>query len=211
MNTIQVKICGIQEIDSALAAIYAGADFLGFNFVPSSKRFINPVAAKKIAKHIKGKSKMVGVFQNAAIDEVNRQAHILQLDYVQFHGNETATYCEHIKAPIIKKISLQKAVEQTEAVLRLYKHTVTLFLIDRPKQGEGPMVDLQHVKKLTKKYPLFLAGGLDNQNITTVMEEAGRDLYGIDISSGVENIFGRKDKILMGSFIQKVRRVYVSH
>src|SRR5260221_13303934 len=101
MNTIKVKICGIQSLASANNAINAGADFLGFNFVKTSKRYIHPSLVLYIAQRVKGKIKLVGVFQNAPILKVNDIARRLHLDYVQLHGEEDNEYCRKIKSLVI--------------------------------------------------------------------------------------------------------------
>ncbi len=64
---IQVKICGIRSEMAARSAVYSGAKFLGFNFVPGSKRKIPPAFAKQIISQIKNQIKIVGVFQNQKI------------------------------------------------------------------------------------------------------------------------------------------------
>ena len=208
MNALKVKICGIRSINSADIAINDGADFLGFNFVTSSRRYIHPSVAQKIAKKIKGKSKIIGIFQNASISEVTQITKKLQLDFVQLHGEEDSTYCKKIKAPIIKKITLQKTLRETKASMHEYRNVVDIFLVDRPIQGKGPIVDLKQVKKLAKEYSIMLAGGLDNQNIEPVLIYVGKNLFGVDVSSGIESSPGKKNKELIHSFIKKVRRIY---
>jgi len=117
---VQVKICGIRTLDSAKAAVDAGADFLGFNFVPSSKRYISPSNAAKIINKIRGKVKIIGVFQDAKKDYVNNTASDLGLDFVQLHGSEGA---------VIKSINGQKNPK------------TRYFLLDRSNR-KGQMVNL---------------------------------------------------------------------
>src|SRR5437763_1613760 len=83
-----VKICGIRSDMAARAAIYSGAKFLGFNFVSGSQRRISPVIAKQIIDQVKNQVKIVGVFQNQTLEEVNKIADFLDLDYEQLHGDE---------------------------------------------------------------------------------------------------------------------------
>src|SRR5438105_2453385 len=98
----KVKICGIRNIDSANAAIHAGADFLGFNFVLTSKRFINPIKAKAIIDKVRKQVNIVGIFQNAGLDEINEHIKFLKLAYVQLHGNEDDQFVKKIKTNVIK-------------------------------------------------------------------------------------------------------------
>ena len=99
---IKVKICWIRTIEQAQTALGAGADFIGLQFVPTSKLKIEYSVAKEISKKFKEKIKLVGVFQNQTLDEINRIVKELKLDYVQLHGEETNTFCNTITVPVIK-------------------------------------------------------------------------------------------------------------
>lgn len=102
-----VKICGIRSIDSALAALEAGADFLGFNFVKTSRRFIQPQKALEIinkVRKINPKVQIVGVFQDEHYSKVNEIAKFLKLDYVQLHGKEDKVYIKKMITKVIKKV-----------------------------------------------------------------------------------------------------------
>src|SRR6266567_7635105 len=96
---VQVKICGIRRLDAAQTAVAAGADFVGFNFVPHSRRYIDPHVAKAISMHIKGKIQMVGVFQNENPETVNAISELLDLELVQLHGEENEAYFQKITFP----------------------------------------------------------------------------------------------------------------
>src|SRR5687767_1159233 len=104
----KIKICGIRDLESAQVAIANGADFLGFNFVTASKRRIDFDKAKDIIGTLRvdsGKTRFVGIFQNASTHEVNAIARTLKLDYVQLHGEENEIYMTKINNKIIKKVS----------------------------------------------------------------------------------------------------------
>ncbi len=204
MSRLKIKICGIRSLENATDALDAGADFLGFNFVPSSKRYISPQVAKGVIEELNGRGVVVGVFQNENIHQVNATATLLGLDFVQLHGDETNEYCQKVHVPVIKTISLQNSLQKTEFLLNTYKG-VSLFLVDRPIQGKGPIVDLKKVKHFAKKYPIILAGGLNKDNITNIFSEVGKGTYGFDINSGVENKDGKKDKDLIRNFVEKIR------
>ncbi len=102
----KVKICGIRTLEAAQTAVDAGADFLGFNFVKTSKRYIEPEKALEIIKLIKSKVKTVGVFQDEKAETANEIALLLNLDFVQLHGVENSEYIKSIKVPVIKSIIL---------------------------------------------------------------------------------------------------------
>ncbi len=200
---VKVKICGIRSLEIAHGAIDAGADFLGFNFVPSSKRYIQPKDAQGIIDHIKEKVKVVGVFQDHPIEEVQEIAAQLSLDYVQLHGNETPEYCSEIKKPVIKTIRVMPQRTSSELEKQMIAYQATYYLLDRPKQGEGAMIDTDIVSQLTSNFPIFLAGGLTPENIGSVLQKVHP--FGVDISGGVETN-GEKDRGKIQEFIKIVKK-----
>ncbi len=181
---VKVKICGIRNLESAIVSINAGSDFLGFNFVKSSKRFIEPVIAKKIIEIIKRRTQTVGVFQDAKIDYINYLIDYLNLDLVQLHGNEEVGFINKIKIPVIKTISISNNLNNDKIIMDMRKYKVYSFLIDREKQGEGKMIDLKKAQIIAKKFPVFIAGALNTDNVLSVINTINP--VGIDVASGIE-------------------------
>lgn len=174
MNT-KVKICGIRTIQAALAAFDAGADFLGFNFVPASKRYINPEDAEKIIDEIEISGvELVGVFQNEDPGIVNEIALKLGLDFVQLHGEEDNEYISGIDFPVIKSVTLNDDPSLIKA---------EYFLLDRERR-EGDMVDLEKAAVLASKFGIFLAGGLTPDNVAEVAQKVKP--FAVDVAGGVE-------------------------
>lgn len=171
----KVKICGVRTIEAAKAVIEAGADFLGFNFVPTSERFIDPQKALKIINSTRGQVKIVGVFQNALIGDVIQIASDLNLDFVQLHGYENNNYIRALKIPVIKSITVD---DQPQSIKADY------FILDRLQRGEGEMVDLEKGAQLAFKLPLFFAGGLTSDNISEVVTKVRP--FAVDVAAGVE-------------------------
>ncbi len=140
----KVKICGFKTFDEAKLALDAGADFLGLNFVPTSKRYIFQQDAKNIIQEIRNlanskDAKIIGVFQNAPIQIINNFYQDLKLDGVQLHGEEPPDYCQKINSQIIiKALNLESDfdVEQIKNKMSQYTH-VQYFLVDREIQGQG--------------------------------------------------------------------------
>ncbi|MBI3366273.1 phosphoribosylanthranilate isomerase [Candidatus Roizmanbacteria bacterium] len=172
----KVKICGIRTLESAQTAIDAGADFLGFNFIPTSKRYIKLELAKKILKQLKKSVKIVGVFQNSKTDFINKIVRYLDLDFIQLH-----------KQRIIKNV----------------KNKITYELIDRKIQGKGAMVDLNKAGLLTKKSQVFFAGGLNSSNVSEVIKKIKP--YAVDVASGIETN-GNPDPKKIQLFIQNAKK-----
>lgn len=196
LNKTKVKICGIRTLQSALVAIHVGVDFLGFNFVPASSRYIDPDEAKKIITKIRGKTKIVGVFQNAEIFYVNKLSKKLKLDYVQLHGNENAEYIEQIEAKVIKKIHEMPSINDS----------VAFYLLDRKIQGKGKIVAVEKAVMIAKKIPIFLAGGLTSENISMAIEKVKP--YAVDVASGIETN-GEIDQQKVTHFIKNVKEAVI--
>lgn len=181
---VKVKICGIRSMESALAAVEAEADFLGFNFVPNSKRFVSPSHAKSIINNMKGRVKIIGVFQNADSAYINELIDFLGLDFVQLHGNEDMEFVNKINGPAIKAICLPSGMDTDKVIEDMQKYQVNHFLIDRERQGEGDMINIETVKTIAKKFSIFLAGGLNPDNIAEIVDTV--QPYAVDVASGIE-------------------------
>ncbi len=171
----QVKICGIRTMDAAKAAIEAGAHFLGFNFVPTSKRYINPRDALRIIKLIRRKIKIVGVFQNADVDYINNMAANLGLDFVQLHGQENNDYINMVRASVIKSVTLKD---------QLSKIKTKYFILDRVDRSKGEMVSLTKAARLATEFPIFYAGGLNSDNVGKIIRKVRP--FAVDVAGGIE-------------------------
>jgi len=193
---VKVKICGIRDLESAEVAVDTGADFLGFNFVPKSKRCIDPEKAKKIIDTIGKKVRTIGVFQNTPIDEVNNVADALNLDFVQLHGEENEDYIKNIRRKIIKKYDLELNSKMNE--------NISYLLIDRKIQGKGEMVDLNIAKNIAKKHKIFFSGGLTPENVLYVIKKIKP--FAVDVAGGIETN-GKQDLKKIKMFIKNVKKV----
>lgn len=202
-----VKICGIKSEAVAKKILKYKPTMIGLVFVPKSSRYVDKITAQRIAKIANEHDVLtVGVFQNQPIEQVRELIESISLDYLQLHGEESPAYCKKINVPIIKKINLKNTVAQTKKYMDKYKKVVNFFLIDRPIQGEGSIIDMNQVETLSNEYSIIIAGGLDHDNIENVLEKAGKNIAGVDVSGGVESSRGIKDELFVRGFIKKVRR-----
>ena len=200
----KVKICGIKTIEAAQAAFDAGVDFLGFKFVPASKRLISAETAKLIIDELPKGIFKVGVFMNADIVDINNLINILKLDYVQLHGSEQAEYLSLIKgAKIIKTFSLSADFDVAKTLEKMKKYKVDYFLLDREKQGKGELLNLDKVCKLATTFPIILSGGLTSENVKEAVRVA--QPYAVDVATGVETE-GKKDIEKIKKFIREVKQ-----
>ncbi|MBI2593118.1 phosphoribosylanthranilate isomerase [Candidatus Daviesbacteria bacterium] len=198
----QVKICGIRSLVAAQTAVYSGAKFLGFNFVSGSRRKVSPEFAKQIITQIKSQVNVVGVFQNQSIEEVNKIADFLDLDFVQLHGDENQEYIDSLNHPVIKTLALESDFDLNRVVKNIKSFNVQYFLADRAKQGQGKMLNLEKLNMLCKSYQIFIAGGLTPLNIVEVVRAV--EPFAVDVASGIETR-GVEDLEKIKSFIERVK------
>jgi len=210
----RVKICGIRDKNHALAAVEAGADFVGLVFAPS-KRQVTPTKACEIASAVKKSSdatKVVGVFVNAPASQVNEIADFCALDCVQLSGDESWEYCREVVEPFIKAIRIG---EQSPAELyaelfaggQLLPQQRFIALLDSQVEGKyggtGESFNWNLAQQVAKRFPVIIAGGLDPKNVARLIETVRP--WGVDVSSGVET-GGVKDIAKIRMFIKEVRK-----
>ncbi len=209
----RIKICGIRDKTHALAAVQAGADFIGLVFAPG-KRQVSPAQAREIAsavKRISDAAKVVGVFVNAPIFQINEIADFCPLDVVQLSGDEPWEYCRKIASPVIKAIRIgQQSPEELYAELSAASELLAgrrfITLLDARVKGKyggtGESFDWDLVQTVAKGFPVIIAGGLDANNVVRLIERVSP--WGVDVSSGVET-GGVKDMVKIRAFIEAVR------
>lgn len=204
---VKAKICGIKNINDALTAVNYGADALGFIFAESPRK-MTPEAVREIIRQLPPLVTTVGVFVDSPAETVNDIASYTGLNVVQLHGNESPEYCREIKYPIIKGIRVKN--EDSLKQMEEYRGIAKAFLLDTyvagAHGGTGKTFNWQLVPKAKEFGPVILAGGLKPSNISEAIQACHP--YGVDVSSGVETE-GRKDKLKIKEFIQKVRGNYV--
>lgn len=198
-----VKICGNTNFEDVELAINQGADFIGFIFT-ESKRRVSVAEAKAIISRFPHYRNFTGVFSNQPKKEVEDAAQELGLNWLQFHGDETALYCESF---IERGYSVIKTfrVKDAMSLKRIDEYNVTAFLFDTysadRKGGTGITFDWNLLSERSfVNDKLFLAGGLNVDNL----EDAIRRVkpYAVDVASGVESSPGKKDPALLERFIR---------
>ena len=204
-----IKICGIKTLKDALAAIDAGADYLGFNFYPKSVRFLEKETCAEITSVLKKEHpqiKLVGVFVNSSVDEVKNILETCALDLAQLHGDETPEMLESINGKAFKAIRLTSESAETSVYPFLKSALSPALLVDAAVKGvyggSGVTADWSAAAEMAKKYPLLLAGGLTPENVADAVRRVNP--WGVDTASGVESAPGEKDAGKMKAFVQAV-------
>ena len=203
-----VKVCGVTNVEDALAALEAGADMLGFNFYARSPRYVSPAEAGKIVERLPDGASCVGVFVNEpAPADVERLAHEAALGAVQLHGDETPEYCRSLRGLTAIKALRVGADYDAESAAAYQTDAVLLdAYVKGSRGGTGHTFDWT-LAALTRERVrrLFLAGGLNPDNVAAAV--AAVRPYAVDVCSGVETSPGRKSPELIRLFVEQVRGI----
>lgn len=177
----KIKLCGIRTIEGARACQEAKPDWVGLNFVPTSKRKVSLEEAKRLLPELGG-IPAVGVFMNQSLEAIEEIARSLPLAWIQLHGRETPEFCRELSSyRLIKAFSIREGF--SPAILEPYAPWVEHFLFDAPLAGSGISFDWRLLSQV-EGLPFLLAGGLNPENV----QEAIRSLhpFGVDTASGIE-------------------------
>ncbi|HUT12619.1 MAG TPA: phosphoribosylanthranilate isomerase [Thermoguttaceae bacterium] len=214
----RVKICGITSRDDARAVVKAGADAVGLNFYPKSPRYVTLEKARRIADVLPQELIKVGLFVNAAAEEVCRTFDRLDLDLIQLHGDEPPAFLAELgDRPVIRAFrvgpdGLRPACEYLRRCREL-GCLPRLLLVDAYVKGAyggtGSVADWDALQKIPPGEtfpPMVLAGGLTPHNVA----EAIRTVRpaAVDTASGVESSPGKKDPAAVEAFVQAARAAF---
>ena len=202
----RIKVCGITEPEDARIAVAAGADGLGFIFVPQSPRHIDPDMVRKITRELPPLVDAVGVFVDEEMEVVEEIMQYCCLSFIQLHGSETPDYCEKISCRVMKSFSIGQATKSED--FAPYAEAVSGFLLDTFHKdmagGTGQTFDWQLLEHIKPPGPIVLAGGLTPDNVGDAIRQVKP--FAVDVNSGVEYQPGRKDPDKLRSFVQAVRK-----
>ncbi len=202
---IKIKICGITNERDALWAEKLGVDALGFIFAESPRR-VYPRAVEKIISFLPPFISRVGVFVNEDKEKVREIAQICSLTSLQFHGEESPSYCQEFKEwKVIKSFR----VKDEEILKEIPQYKVDAYLLDtysvNKHGGTGRTFNWEIAQKVKKLgVPIILSGGLNLENITQGITKVKP--YAVDVSSGVEKEPRKKDHQKLKDFVKKIRR-----
>ncbi|MEK7795218.1 MAG: phosphoribosylanthranilate isomerase [Candidatus Hydrogenedentota bacterium] len=202
---MRVKICGITNLEDALAAVDAGADALGFNFAEEAKkkrRYIDFSDAVDIAYSVQPFVTTVAVVTNPDWEDV--ELYLEYFDRVQFHGEESPKFCWDWRVRAIKAFRVSPDFDP-EIVVTYPGRAVLLDAYD-PKQrgGTGKTLDWDIARRVVEiGKPVILAGGLTPENVADAIRAVRP--YAVDVAGGVESAPGKKDHERIRSFIRNAK------
>ena len=213
----RLKICGLRDAANALAAADAGADFLGFNFVPGARRQLSQEQAKDIIPGYRGEHgpdgpRLVGLFADQPLEFVAQMAGECGLDLVQLCGDEPPEYWQALPVPVFRVVRVrddgpvEQAVAETSSMVERVASMGHTALLDKYEAGQrggtGRSFDWSIAEEVAKAHDFMLAGGLTPGNVGQAIERVRP--WGVDVSSGVETR-GVKDAGKIRAFAEAVR------
>ncbi len=209
---VRVKICGVTRIDDALHAVAAGADLLGLNLWPGSKRYVEPARARILIDAVRATGSpvvVVGVFVDADEGAIVDHARALGLDVIQLHGGETPAL---IAALVARDLVVWRAVAMTgaDALAAHAAPGLAAYLLDTPTAGHGGSGRTFDwtlaAAAVGAGHRVVLAGGLHPDNVAAAIAAAGP--WAVDVASGVESAPGIKDPHRVTRFIAAARTAW---
>lgn len=196
---MRVKICGITNLEDALAAVEAGADALGFVFYEKSPRYIEPFEAREIVRELPPFVQTVGLFVNENSSFINQVCTNAKMQLAQIIDDDNYT---DILALNGRHIHVLRAQSKEDILENAGKHILVDAFVPG-FGGEGKRVALEWFKDVDCS-KLTLAGGLTSENLK---ELDGYGFYGVDVSSGVEASKGKKDKEKIFNFVKTANEI----
>lgn len=195
---MRTKICGITSYEDAMIAIEAGADALGFVFYEESPRYISPCKARDIIKRLPPFVEKVALFVNSDAQVINSYCQEAGATLAQIHFEAQEELYEQLFVPYIKVIRAKEAGD----VLKFSDEYRLIDAYSKTYGGSGKRLNLEWFKNIDCS-KIVLAGGLD-ADILCSLKEYG--FYGVDVSSGVELSYGKKDAYKVKEFIKNAKQ-----
>jgi len=202
----RVKICGITRCEDAQLVVDAGVDAVGLVFYEKSPRFVNIEFAAEICQIVPAFVSRVALFKDAEQQMIESVLEQVEVDLIQFHGSETADYCEQFNRPYIKALGMKGAEHDVSFLLANVEkyQSAKALLLDGHAPGEaggtGESFDWASIAVVEKS--IVLAGGLTPDNVKQAIDLVHP--YAVDVSSGVESSPGIKDRDKVAAFMNQV-------
>jgi len=211
MNWVRVKFCGMQRREDVEHAVRLGADYVGFVFVPGSRRQLQAEEAARLMHGIAwGNTQRVGVFRDQPLVFVGDLVQRLGLDLVQLHGHEPRDYARTLPVPALRVLYVRAGEPVMPWAPETNVFGVLLDAADASGRsgGHGTLPDAAAfaamIAAVPANTPVIVAGGLTPENVGDVVRR--HRPWGVDVSSGIEARLGVKDPARMAAFLTAVGR-----
>jgi phosphoribosylanthranilate isomerase len=207
---LQIKICGITNLRDAVDSIECGADALGFNLYSGSKRFVDIGRASEWIATLRSDIGKVAVMVNPSLDEAIRTANLPFIHSLQLHGNESAAFCFDLAAAGVRFTKAIPMRDETSLAQPVRFSTSTVLLDSGSGAnfgGTGRTFPWSLARQFVESNPdlrVILAGGLTPENVREAVVQVRP--FGVDVTTGVEAAFGRKDLLRLKAFISAARQ-----
>jgi phosphoribosylanthranilate isomerase len=202
---MRVKICGIMNVNDAMAAADYGADAVGFVLYKNSPRYIDLKTVKNIISQLPPFVTTVGVFADSDERSIHPIVEDCALDLIQLQGDEPADLCRRLGGRVVKAIRIRDKA----SLNRMIPYKVRAFVLDTYREGQlggtGETFDWNLAVEAKKFGKIILAGGLTPENVGPAIEQVRP--YGVDVSSGVEERIGKKDHSKLKRFIETAKQI----
>ena len=200
----RVKICGLRHADDAVFAAQAGADAIGLVFYGPSPRSVDIDTAAEIAWALPPFVSCVGLFVDAAAADIDEILSQVPLSLLQFHGQESAQFCEQFQLPWIKAVRMRDKINLHQQ--REYYSAAQGLLLDAYKTGvpggTGDQFDWHRIPNDIAA-DVVLAGGIHVGNVRQAIQQVKP--WAIDVSGGVESHKGVKDRAKIAAFMGQAK------
>jgi len=201
---LEIKICGITNIEDARAALVLEVDYLGFIFYPKSPRAVTAEQVKQILGELEEPCKAVGVFVNSPCEEVEGVVEACGLYAAQIHGDETAEMFAGSTLRLWRALKLMPTGPVPDPKKWAAERYVVDAAVPGAYGGTGVTADWEVARDVACACPVLLAGGLTPDNVGVAIRAV--QPLGVDVSSGVELGKGKKDHERLKAFVTQARK-----
>ncbi|MFY0628208.1 MAG: phosphoribosylanthranilate isomerase [Reichenbachiella sp.] len=204
---MEVKVCGIRDLDNLHYLQGENVDMIGFIFYDQSKRFFEN-GNISVDEMLNAAKKKVGVFVNASLEELTDIINKYQLDAVQLHGEETPKYCAEVAELGVYIIKAFSVLDHLPRDLGKYEAFIDLYLFDTKgvdHGGNGIQFNWSILEGFDQIKPFMVSGGIGPKDVSKISNIKNPKLKGVDVNSRFEIEPGLKDEALVGKFIEEIK------
>lgn len=213
-STLQIKVCGMRDIDNIFAVAALKPDWMGFIFHAPSPRAFPSDFLPEWMMEIEPAIRKVGVFVNENESNIHERIERFNLNAVQLHGKESVEYCSNLKM-CYPNIQIWKVFHVDESLkiedIQAYEQCSDMYLFDTACNhhgGSGLSFDWKFFEDYKGETPFLVAGGLDLIHVKGLKElkESNPAMLGIDLNSRFEVTAGMKSVEKLRTMFEEIRR-----